>query len=89
MKSRSFVQTLGATDDLRIDAVNVDMENPRTISTSQEPFVSLTPPAPHPRCSHSTFMAEVCTGIMNNRSIVPVSVDSGSPYILTPATLLT
>ena len=29
------------------------------------------------------------SAIMNNRSIVPVSVDSGSPYILTPATLLT
>ena len=33
-------------------------------------------------------MAEVST-IMNNRPLVPVSVDSGSPYILTPATLLT
>ena len=36
----------------------------------------------------SIFMAEA-SAIMNNRPLVPVSVDSGSPYILTPATLLT
>nr|XP_022305787.1 uncharacterized protein LOC111112553 [Crassostrea virginica] len=108
---------IGATDDLRIDAVNVEdgeLRNylyksgtiwifnapcsshmggawERMIGSARRILNSMLMKVTDKNLTHdvlSTFMAEV-SAIMNNRLLVPVSVDSGSPYILTPATLLT
>ena len=108
---------IGATDDLRIDAVNVEdgeLRNylyksgtiwifnapcsshmggawERMIGSARRILNSMLMKVTDKNLTHdvlSTFMAEV-SAIMNNRPLVPVSVDSGSPYILTPATLLT
>ena len=117
-RSNPGTNFIGAIDGLRIEAVNVEdgeLRNNRTISTSQEPFGSSTPPASNgwdmertigsarrilnsmfmkvadKHLTHdvlSTIMREATT-ILNNRPLVPVSVNSGSPYILCPATLLT
>ena len=108
---------IGATDDLRIDTINVEdgpvknylynsgtvwIFNPphashmggvweRMIGVTRKILDSMMSNASGRTFTHDvlcTFMAEVCA-IINNRPIVPVSTDPESPFVLSPATLLT
>ncbi|XP_048747853.2 uncharacterized protein LOC125660050 [Ostrea edulis] len=108
---------VGATNDLKIDAVNVEdgelkdyLYKSGTIWIFNAPYSShmggawermigsarrildaMLSKVADKHLTHDvlfTFMTEVAA-IMNNRPLVPVSTDAESPYILTPATLLT
>ncbi|XP_061166266.1 uncharacterized protein LOC133175165 [Saccostrea echinata] len=108
---------VGATDDLKIDAVNVEdgelkdylyksgtiwiFNAPcsshmggaweRMIGSARRILDAMLSKVADKHLTHDvlfTFMTEVAA-ILNNRPLVPVSTDAESPYILTPATLLT
>ena len=116
-RSGRVTNFIGATDDLRIDTINVEdgpvknylnnsctvwIFNPphashmggvweRMIGVTRKILDSMMSNASGRTFTHDVlchFIAEVCA-IFNNRPIVPVSTDPESPFVLSPATLLT
>ncbi|KAK3107001.1 hypothetical protein FSP39_004706 [Pinctada imbricata] len=108
---------VGCTDDLEIDAVNVEDSDvkdflynngckwifntphsshmggvwERIIGLARRILDAILLKLPQRNLTHDvlvTLMAEICA-ILNNRPLVPVSVDPNHPFVLSPSTLLT